>query len=111
MDVVKKSELEQICKSGGGILIKTSGRISITDPPLGFEKIKSLIGLSQKDLIEVITLRSLDLVILCDEEGRLKGASFNPIATSIMGFEFPHAMLRNEFLVGDVFVCGIDTLD
>jgi len=108
---VKKSELEQLCNSGGGILIKTSGRISISNPPLTFEKIKSLIGLSQKDLVEVITLRSLDLVILCDEEGRLKGESFNPIATSIMGFEFPHAMLRNEFLVGDVFICGTDTLD
>ena len=87
-------------------IIKTSGEIIETTPRNGndfeLDELQAIVG----GYIEVLSLRDGRLIV-CDEEGKLKGKERNNKATDI----FQAAMPTNDFLVGDVLICKEDQID
>lgn len=82
-------------------IIKTNGEVIETKPKNGtdfqFDELQSIVG----GYIEVVSLHDGRLVV-CDEEGKLKGKERNHKATDIL-----HSVFNtNDFMVGDVLVCN-----
>jgi hypothetical protein len=82
-------------------IIKTSGAVIETKPKNGtdfqLDELQSIVG----GYIEVVSLRDGRLIV-CDEEGKLKGKERNNKATDILHSVFNN----NDFMVGDVLVCN-----
>ena len=82
-------------------IIKTNGEVIETKPKNGtdfqLDELQSIVG----GYIEVVSLHDGRLVV-CDEEGKLKGKERNHKATDIL-----HSVFNtNDFMVGDVLVCN-----
>jgi len=88
-------------------IIKTTGEVIETKPANGtdfsIEELQAIVG----GYIEVVSLRDGRLIV-CDEEGKLKGKDRNHKATDILqaAFAFP----THDFIVGDVLVCDADEI-
>jgi len=88
-------------------VIKSSGEVIETQPNNGtdfsIEELQAIVG----GYIEVVSLRDGRLIV-CDEQGKLKGKDFNTRATYILqtAFAFP----THDFIVGDVLVCDADEI-
>jgi hypothetical protein len=86
-------------------VIKSSGEVIETKPNNGtdfsLEELQAIVG----GYIEVVSLRDGRLIV-CDEEGKLKGKDFNTRATYIL----QAAMPTHDFVVGDVLVCDADEI-
>ena len=82
-------------------IIKTNGQIIETQPKNGtdfqLDELQAIAG----GYIEVVNLRDGRLIV-CDEEGKLKGKERNHKATDILLSVFN----TNDFMVGDVLVCN-----
>jgi hypothetical protein len=82
-------------------IIKTAGEVIETKPNNGtdfsLEELNEVVG----GYIEVISLHDGRLIV-CDEEGKLKGKDMNHKATEF----FRLTLLTTDFLVGDVLVCN-----
>jgi len=82
-------------------IIKTTGEVIETKPKNGtdfsLEELNEVVG----GYIEVISLHDGRLIV-CDEEGKLKGKDRNHKATEF----FRLTLLTTDFLVGDVLVCN-----
>ncbi len=86
-------------------IIKTNGAVIETKPKNGtdfqLDELQSIVG----GYIEVVSLRDGRLIV-CDEEGKLKGKERNNKATDILHSVFHN----NDFMVGDVLVCNEDQI-
>ena len=86
-------------------VIKSSGEVIEIKPDNGtdfyLEELQAIVG----GYIEVVSLRDGRLIV-CDEEGKLKGKDRNHKATDIL----QAAMPTHDFVVGDVLVCGVDEI-
>ena len=86
-------------------IIRTSGEIIETTPRNGndfeLDELQAIVG----GYIEVLSLRDGRLIV-CDEEGKLKGKDRNHKATDI----FQAAMPTRDFIVGDALVCDVDEI-
>ena len=82
-------------------IIKTTGEVIETQPKNGtdfqFDELQAIVG----GYIEVVNMRDGRLIV-CDEEGKLKGKERNHKATDI----FHSVFNTNDFMVGDVLVCN-----
>ena len=81
-------------------IIKTNGQIIETKPKNGtdfqLDELQAIVG----GYIEVVNMRDGRLIV-CDEEGKLKGKERNHKATDIL-----HSVFNTtDFMVGDVLVC------
>ena len=86
-------------------IIKSSGEVIETKPNNGtdfsLEELQAIVG----GYIEVVGLRDGRLIV-CDEEGKLKGKEHNQKATEIYQANVPNW----DHLVGDVLLCGVDEI-
>ncbi len=86
-------------------IIKTTGEVIEAKPDNGtdfsLEELQAIVG----GYIEVVSLRDGRLIV-CDEEGKLKGKERNNKATDI----FQAAMPTRDFIVGDALVCDVDEI-
>ena len=87
-------------------IIKTTGEVVEVSPKNGkdfsLEELKAIVG----GWIEVVSLHDGRLIV-CDEEGKLKGKDRNHKATDL----YRLTLLTNDFLVGDVLVCNDNEID
>lgn len=87
-------------------IIKTTGEVVEVSPKNGkdfsLEELKAIVG----GWIEVVSLHDGRLIV-CDEEGKLKGKNRNHKATDL----YRLTLLTNDFLVGDVLVCNDNEID
>lgn len=88
------------------MLVKANGEIRPVEPKNGIDfslnELKSFIG---GGYVEVVNIGS-KMLLVCDEEGKLKGLPFNEKATYI-------SMLRYHFIdtiVGDVIFCPTELI-
>ena len=83
-------------------VFRTDGTKLQTKPENGVSfQLKELYALLGVDIIEIIQLKN-DLILVCDEEGKLKAdPEFNPIAT----FLYQEARGPVDEIYGNVLVC------
>lgn len=81
-------------------IFKTNGEVVEVHPKNGtdfqLDELQAIVG----GYIEVVGIHN-GYLIVCDEEGKLKGKERNHNATGI----FQAALQANDFLVGDVLIC------
>lgn len=81
-------------------IIKTNGEVVEVQPKNGtdfqLDELQAIVG----GYIEVVSLHDGRLIV-CDEEGKLKGYDRNHKATEL----FRLTLLTTDFLVGDILVC------
>ena len=86
-------------------IIKTNGEVIETKPNNGtdfsLEELQAIVG----GYIEVVSLHDGRLIV-CDEQGKQKGKDINHTATDL----FRLTLLINDFLVGDILVCGTNEI-
>lgn len=86
-------------------VIKSSGEVIETQPANGtdfsLEELQTIVG----GYIEVVSLRDGRLIV-CDEQGKLKGKEHNQKATLIYQTNVPNW----DHLVGDVLLCDVDEI-
>lgn len=87
-----------------GILVKQNGIFKHVEFEKGntLEKMQKLVG----GYIECISLGD-DLVMVVDEEGKLKNKPINELATRIFSNNSPYF----DTIVGDAIICHISLLD
>lgn len=81
-------------------IIKTNGEVVEVQPKNGtdfqLDELQAIVG----GYIEVVGIHYGQLIV-CDEEGKLKGKGRNNKATDFYRLR----LLTNDFLVGDVLIC------
>ena len=81
-------------------IIKTNGEVVEVQPKNGtdfqLDELQAIVG----GYIEVVGIHHGQLIV-CDEEGKLKGKDRNNKATDLYRLR----LLTNDFLVGDVLIC------
>ena len=87
------------------MIIKTDGQVISVQPKNGkdftLKELKAIVG----GYIEIIRMNDKYMVV--NEEGKLERLPYNSTAT---GFYWANVG-RNDYIVGDVLVCGMDEIN
>lgn len=89
-------------------IIRSNGNIEHIKPQSGdcfeLKELQSIVN----GYIEIVTLYDSNLILVINEEGKIKGLEYNEFATELA--RIYDAIYPSDFIVGDVLLCRNDEI-